>query len=43
MRLDIKELELADYDLLENLKAAFYRLWKLKSAVFILTLMGLLT
>ncbi len=43
MRLDIKELELADYDLLENLKAAFYRLWKLKSAVFILTLIGLLT
>ena len=43
MRLDIKELELADYDLLENLKAAFYRLWKLKSAVFVLTLIGLLT
>lgn len=43
MRLDIKELELADYDLIENLKAAFYRLWKLKSAVFVLTLIGLLT
>lgn len=43
MRLDVKELELADYDLLENLKAAFYRLWKLKSAVFVLTIIGLLT
>jgi capsular polysaccharide biosynthesis protein len=43
MRLDIKELEIADYNLLENLKAAFYRLWKLKSAVFVLTLIGLLT
>ena len=43
MRLEVKELELADYDLLENIKAAFYRLWKLKSAVFVLTLIGLLT
>jgi capsular polysaccharide biosynthesis protein len=42
MRLEVKELELADYDLLENIKAAFYRLWKLKSAVLIMTLMGLL-
>ncbi len=42
MRLEVKELELADYDLLENIKAAFYRLWKLKSAVIIITLMGLL-
>lgn len=41
MRLDIKELELADYDLLENIKAAFYRLWKLKSAIVVMTLIGL--
>ena len=41
MRLEVKELELADYDLLENIKAAFYRLWKLKSAVFVMTLIGL--
>ncbi len=41
MRLDVKELELADYDLLENIKAAFYRLWKLKSAIILMTLMGL--
>lgn len=43
MRLEVKELELADYDLLENIKTAFYRLWKLKSAVIIMTLIGLLT
>ena len=42
MRLEVKELELADYDLLENIKAAFYRLWKLKSAVLVMTLIGLL-
>ena len=43
MRLEVKELELADYDLLENIKTAFYRLGKLKSAVFVMTLIGLLT
>ena len=42
MRLEIKELEVADYELLENIKAAFYRLWKLRSAIFVMTLMGLL-
>ena len=41
MNLEVKELELADYDLLENIKAAFYRLWKLKSAVLVMTLIGL--
>lgn len=40
--MDIKELEAADYDLLENIKAAFYRLWKLKIVVVLSTLIGLL-
>ncbi len=43
MRLDIKELEMADTDLLENINAAFYRVWKLKSVVFMMTIIGLLT
>lgn len=41
--MDIKELETADYDILENIKAAFYRLWKLKMVVVLSTLIGLLT
>ena len=40
--IDIKELETADYDILENIKAAFYRLWKSKLIVVIATLFGLL-
>lgn len=40
MNVDIKELETADYDILENVKAAFYRLWKLKMIVVMCTLIG---
>lgn len=40
MKVDVKELELADYDILENVKTAFYRLWKLKMIVVMCTLLG---
>ena len=40
--MDIKELEQEDYDLLENIKAAFHRLWKLKLVVILSALVGLL-
>lgn len=40
MNVDIKELEIADYDILENIKTALYRLWKLKIIVVICTLVG---
>ena len=40
--MDIKELEAEDYDLLENIKAAFHRLWKLKLVVVLSALVGLL-
>lgn len=40
MKVDIKELETADYDILENVKTAFYRLWKLKLIVVLCTLLG---
>lgn len=40
MKIDIEELETADYDVLENIKAAFYRLWKLKYIVVTMTLVG---
>lgn len=40
--MDIKELETADYDILENVKTAFYRLWKLKIVVVLMTLIGIL-
>lgn len=40
MKVDIKELEVADYDILENVKTAFYRLWKLKIVVILFTLLG---
>lgn len=33
----VKELEIDDYNLFENIKAAFYRLWKQKIIVFIVT------
>lgn len=41
MKLDVKELETADYDILENIKTAFYRLWTMKAIVIIFTLIGL--
>ena len=40
--MDIKEMENADYDLLENIKAAFYQLWKLKLVVALSALIGLI-
>ena len=42
MNVDIRELEVADYDLLENIKTAFYRLWKFKLVVALMTLVGFL-
>ncbi len=42
MKVDVNELEMADYDILENVKVAFYRLWKMKFVVFLVTLIGLL-
>ena len=40
--MDIRELETADYDILENIKTAFYRLWKQKIIVVIMTLVGVM-
>ncbi len=40
MQVDVKELEMADYDLLENVKTTFLRLWKLKFIVVLCTLVG---
>ena len=40
MKLDVEELETADYDILENIKTALYRLWKMKWLVVIMTLAG---
>lgn len=42
MNIEINELETADYDLLENIKTALYRLWKLKPVVVLMTLVGFL-
>lgn len=42
MYMDIKELETADYDILENIKTAFYRLWKQKLIVVLMTLVGVM-
>ena len=42
MNVDIRELEMADYDLLENIKTALRRLWKFKLVVVLMTLVGLL-
>lgn len=42
MKMDIQELETADYDLIENVKVAFYRLWKQKLVVVLMALIGLL-
>lgn len=43
MRVEIEELETADYDILENIKTALYRLWKQKLVVLIMTLIGFLS
>lgn len=40
MNIDVNELETADYDILENVKAAFYRLWKMRYIVVLSTLVG---
>lgn len=42
MNVEIQELEIADYDILENIKTALYRLWKFKMVVALMTLVGLL-
>ena len=42
MNMDINELETADYDILENVKVAFYRLWKMRYIVVLWTLIALL-
>ena len=42
MKVDVNELEMADYDILENIKVAFYRLWKMKIVVLLVSLIGLL-
>lgn len=42
MQVDVNEIEVADYNILENIKAAFYRLWKLKLIVVFATAIGLL-
>lgn len=43
MKMDIEELETADYDILENIKVAFYRLWKMKLVVMLMTMVGFLS
>lgn len=42
MNVDIRELEMADYDLFENIKNAARRLWKFRLVVVLMTLVGLL-
>lgn len=42
MNMNIRELETADYDILENVKVAIYRLWKKKLIVILVTLIGFL-
>lgn len=42
MKMDIRELEMADYDILENVKTALYRLWKQKVIIILMTLIGFL-
>ena len=42
MNVEVQELEIADYDILENIKTALYRLWKFKMVVVLMTLVGLL-
>ena len=40
MKLEVGELETADYDIWENIKTALYRLWSMKAVVFFCTLIG---
>lgn len=42
MNVDIQELEVADYNIMENVKTAIYRLWKYKLVVVLMTLVGCL-
>lgn len=42
MTTEIKEMEIADYNILQNVVAAFYRLWKKKIIVVIVTIIGVL-
>lgn len=42
MNANIKEMEINDYNILQNMKAAFYRLWKMKTIVFLSTIIGVL-
>lgn len=42
MNVEVRELEMADYDLFENIKTAFQRLWKFKLVVVLMTLVGFL-
>lgn len=42
MNIDVNELETADYDILENVKVAFYRLLKKRYVVALFTLAGLM-
>lgn len=42
MNVDVCELEMADFDLFENIKTAFCRLWKFKLVVVLMTLVGFL-
>lgn len=41
MNIDLNELETADYDILENVRVAFLRLWKMRYIVALCTLIGL--
>lgn len=41
--MNVNEIEELDIDLIENIKTAFYRLWKLKSVVIIMTAIGFLS
>lgn len=43
MTIDVNEIQTTDYDILENIKVSFYRLWKQKLIVFLVTLIGILT
>lgn len=42
MKVEVQEFETADYDIIENIVTALYRLWKLKLYVVLVTLVGLL-
>lgn len=42
MTADVKEMEIQDYNILQNVVAAFYRLWKMKIIVVLVTVIGIL-